>query len=250
MSTSQKTKSKSSVKVVIPARFDSKRFPGKILAPILDKPMIQHVYERAVQSDADEVIVATDTDEIRKECEAFGATVVMTGKFHTSGTDRIREVAEELGWSNSTPIVNVQGDSPLIAPSSINQVASYLKDNRMATLAVPITDPEEFFNRNVVKVVMDAMNNALYFSRSPIPNQTVTDKVDAYRHLGIYGYTVATLVQLTGCPPVWTERLECLEQLRALQLGIKIKVGLAKEPHLQDVDTPDDIEIVERILSQ
>jgi len=241
---------KSTFKVVIPARFDSSRFPGKVLAPINGKPMIQHVYERACLSDANEVIIATDTNKVASIVSQFSANVAITDYSHKSGTDRIRQVAEDNGWDADQLVINVQGDSPLISPQSINQVGeifNWSPEIDIATLAVPIEDTDEFYSKHVVKVVMDARGHALYFSRAPIPAQD-GNRVSAHRHLGIYGYRVNTLRELTNCIPSGLELYERLEQLRALTLGMTIKVSIAREPHQQDVDTPADLKIVEKIL--
>lgn len=240
-------------KVVIPARYDSNRFPGKVLTDIDGKPMIQHVYEQSCKSDAAEVIVATDSKKVVDEARKFGADVEMTERCHGSGTDRIREVVENRGWSDETFVVNVQGDSPLINPKSINQVAAMLEiynDADVATLATPIISKEEFYNHNIVKVVWDSSGKALYFSRAPIPYQVEGNSVRAYRHLGIYGYTVKALRTITGCGPVQLENYERLEQLRALSLGLTIKVQIAKQPHGSDVDVPEDVKIVENIMEE
>jgi 3-deoxy-manno-octulosonate cytidylyltransferase (CMP-KDO synthetase) len=237
-------------KVVIPARYDSARFPGKVLTEIDGKPMIQHVYEQSCKSEAAEVIVATDSKKVQEVASKF-ADVEMTERYHGSGTDRIREVVENRGWSDETFVINVQGDSPLINPASINQVASILEihsDADIATLATPIETKEDFFNHNIVKVVWDSAGKALYFSRAPIPYQPEGNKVSAYRHLGIYGYTVKALREITGCGPVQLENYERLEQLRALSLGLTIKVQIAHQPHGSDVDVPADVEVVENIM--
>lgn len=238
-----------SFKVVIPARYESARFPGKVLTAINNKPMIQHVYERAHESNAAEVIIATDHPEVEMRARDFGADVERTDRSHSSGTDRIREVIENRCWNDETFVVNVQGDSPLITPRSINQVADMLLmyDVDVATLATRITDQEEFYNRHVVKVVWDGCGNALYFSRCPIPSQN-EDRVWAWRHLGIYGYTVSAIRQITNAGISQLEKFEQLEQLRALALGLTIKVGIADDPHGTDVDVPADVETVESIM--
>ncbi len=239
-------------KVVIPARFESERFPGKVLAPINEKPMIQHVYEQSCKSSAAEVIIATDSKVVRDEAHKFGADVELTEIDHGSGTDRIREVAENRKWGPSTFVVNVQGDSPLISPKSIDQVASLLQlhGDVVATLATRITTKEDFYNHNIVKVVWDGAGRALYFSRSPIPYQDGGNNIWGWRHLGIYGYTVKVLREITGCGPVQLEIYERLEQLRALALGIPIKIQIAHEPHGSDVDVPSDVKIVETIMTE
>ncbi len=211
--------------------------------------MIQHVWERCCESNAEEVIIAFDDKEVGNKARQFGADVEKTG-IAPSGTDRIREVLENRGWDDDTIIINVQGDSPLISPVSINQVAKMLHtyaDADMATLATRIFTKEDFYNSNVVKVLWDSRGHALYFSRSPVPDQR-GDTVWAWRHLGIYGYTTHALRLITSCPPVAIEKFERLEQLRALELGLKIHVAVATEPHGVDVDTPEDVEIVEKLM--
>jgi 3-deoxy-manno-octulosonate cytidylyltransferase (CMP-KDO synthetase) len=246
-------------RVVIPARFASTRFPGKALASLAGKPMIQHVYERARGSRADEVIIATDDERIAATSRNFGATVVMTRASHQSGTDRVAEVAEQMGWSADTVVVNVQGDVPLIPCASIDQVAKLLVDNvtvGIATLCAPITTSSEYHDRNVVKVVFDASGRAMYFSRAAIPSYAddlVQPEPDftlkAWRHIGIYAYRVQTLKHLTAAQPCALENYEKLEQLRALWHGIEIRVGAAVEAHGPDVDTPGDLRAAEKYLS-
>ena len=239
-------------KVVIPARYESVRFPGKVLTEIDGKPMIQHVYEQSCKSDAAEVIIATDSKKVRDEAEKFGADVELTEAQHGSGTDRIREVVENRKWDPGTFVVNVQGDSPLISPESINQVAMILQlhGDVVSTLATRITTKEDFYNHNIVKVVWDSAGRAMYFSRSPIPYQDIGNDVWGWRHLGIYGYTVKVLREITGCGPVQLEKYERLEQLRVLALGITIKIQIAHEPHGSDVDIPSDVELVESIMTE
>lgn len=239
-------------KVVIPARFDSNRFPGKVLTKINGISMIQHVYERSCESKAAEVIIATDKKAVVDEAKTFDADVELTESYHGSGTDRIREVAENRNWDDGTFIINVQGDSPLISPESINQVADilHLHGDVISTLATRIDSPEDFYNHNIVKVLWDAAGRAIYFSRAPIPYQERGNTVWAWRHLGIYGYTLNTLRQVTSCGPTQLEKYERLEQLRALELGIPIKVQIAREPHGSDVDVPEDVKIVENIMEE
>jgi len=241
---------KQTFKVVIPARFESVRFPGKVLTKINEKPMIQHVYEKAAASGADEIVIAVDNKDVAEQVGRFMDNIEFTDISQPSGTDRIREVLENRGWSDDTLIVNVQGDSPLISPTSIDQVGKILQVNTdadIATLATRITKVEDFNNSNVVKVVWDARGNALYFSRAPIPAQDGY-AVYAWRHLGIYGYRVHALRTITSSGVVSIERFEKLEQLRALYMGLKIKVAIAEEPHGPDVDVPEDVAAVEDIL--
>ncbi len=238
--------------VVIPARHASTRFPGKPLALLAGKPMIRHVYERALAGGA-AVVVATDDDRIASVARSFGADVAMTRADHASGTERVAEVAMARGWDSAAIVVNLQGDSPLTPPQSVGQVAGLLAAHpsaAMATLCTPVAGTEEFQNPNVVKVVMDAAGRALYFSRAPIPcaaHGTLTPPA-AWRHLGIYAYRVGELARLSRSPPCYLESVEKLEQLRALWLGMEIRVAVAQSAHGPDVDGPDDIVVVERYL--
>lgn len=244
--------------VVIPARYASTRLPGKPLADIAGKPMIQHVYERACESDAERVIIATDDRRIRDVCGHFGAQVVMTAAGHASGTDRLEEVTRKLDLPTDACVVNVQGDEPLLPPALINQVATNLEshpDVTIATLCEPITDVEAVFNPNVVKVVFDHRGMAHYFSRAPIPwarehwagasgERSLPDKVAYHRHIGIYGYRVGLLRSFVSWPPAPLELAESLEQLRALYHGARIHVDQACQVPPAGVDTPEDLERV------
>lgn len=244
-------------KVVIPARFASMRLPGKPLLDIAGKPMIQWVVDAAQASDADEVWIATDDERISA---AVGDRAVMTRVDHMSGTDRIAEVAILKQWSDEVIVVNVQGDEPQLASALINQVAALLLQDAnadIATLCTPINELAEFLNPNAVKVVFDDHNAALYFSRAPIPwnRDSAPAGLDtqhscdgAYRHLGIYAYRVGALKRMTKLPPGRLEQLEKLEQLRALQAGIRIAVAVAAEPPPAGVDTPEDLERVRGLL--
>ena len=247
-------------RVVIPARYASTRLPGKALLPMAGKPMIQWVWERAGKSRAAEVIVATDDSRIGEAAKSFGATVEMTAATHASGTDRIAEVARTRGWGADDIIVNVQGDEPLIPPALIDQVAGLLEQNvdaDMATLGVPLTRIEQLMDPNVVKVVMDSVGRALYFSRAPIPWQrdsapaglaSQTSFAGARRHIGIYAYRVSALLRLASWPATPLETAERLEQLRALENGLEIRVADCVEPAGPDVNTPEDAERVLRHL--
>ncbi|NVD35414.1 3-deoxy-manno-octulosonate cytidylyltransferase [Marinobacter lutaoensis] len=245
--------------VVIPARYASTRLPGKPLADIAGKPMIQHVCERAAESLAGRVVVATDDDRVRAACEAFGAEVVMTSPDHASGTDRLEEVARQLGLEPDHRVINVQGDEPLIPPALINQVAENLEqypEAAIATLCERIHDIEALFNPNVVKVVFDHQGMAHYFSRAPIPWARDTwpdlaaaaqglcslpDGVGYFRHIGIYGYRAGVLSDFVSWAPAPTERTESLEQLRALYNGARIHVDIAAENPPGGVDTEADL---------
>lgn len=251
----------SAFKVVIPARFSSTRLPGKPLLDIAGKPMVAHVYERARQSGAQEVLIATDDDRIRQVAESFGAEVVMTSPQHPSGTDRLQEVAQLKGWSDDTIVVNVQGDEPLIPPAVIDQVARNLAASReagIATLAEPITEAAQLFNPNVVKLVRDVQGNALYFSRAPLPwarddfarsKETLPTPDVWLRHLGIYAYRVGFLHAYVKWPAARLEQLESLEQLRALYHGVKIHVDVAAVELPPGVDTAEDLERVRALLA-
>jgi len=242
-------------RVVIPARFDSSRLPGKALLPLAGKPMLQWVHERAKSSLAVEVIVATDDERIATAARAFGAEVAMTSRTHVSGTDRIAEVAGTRGWGEGDIVVNVQGDEPLIPPVIINQVAQLLAEHRgahIATLAAKLEQIADFNDPNTVKVACDATGRALYFSRAPIPwNRDAAQVVTpaSLRHVGIYAYRVDALRRLAALPPGRLEQIEKLEQLRALENGMEIRVALALERPLADVNTAADLQRAERALT-
>ena len=241
-------------RVVIPARFDSSRLPGKALLPLAGKPMLQWVHERARASRADEVIIATDDDRISTAARGFGAEVAMTARTHISGTDRIAEVSTARSWADADIVVNVQGDEPLIPPAIINQVAELLAANPradIATLASKIDSAADLAEPNNVKVACDATGRALYFSRAPIPfnrDAPATLTPASLRHVGIYAYRVSALRRLAGLPPSRLELIAKLEQLRALENGMEIRVALAVERPLADVNTAADLERAERAL--
>lgn len=241
--------------VIIPARFASTRLPGKPLQDINGKPMIVHVLERARESGADRIIVATDHPDVASAVEAAGGEVCMTRADHQSGTERLAEVVEKCAFSDDTIIVNIQGDEPMIPPAIVRQVAENLASSSsgMATLAVPIHDAEEAFNPNAVKVVMDAQGYALYFSRATIPwdrdrdrfahsRETIGDSL--LRHIGIYGYRAGFIRRYVSWAPSPLEQIEMLEQLRVLWYGEKIHVAVAAEVPGTGVDTPEDLERV------
>lgn len=249
-------------RAVIPARYASTRLPGKPLADIGGRPMIQHVHERAAASGAAEVVVATDDPRVVTACAAFGADVQMTSAAHASGTDRLAEIAALRGWKDADVVVNVQGDEPLMPPALVRQAAHLLEsdlDADIATLATPIRSLQEFLDTAVVKVVCRADGRALYFSRAPIPWQrdgapaglaSQQEFGGARRHLGLYAYRVAALQRLAAAPLAPLEIVEKLEQLRALQLGMAIAVGEAVEPPGCGVDTPADLERVRALLAR
>jgi 3-deoxy-manno-octulosonate cytidylyltransferase (CMP-KDO synthetase) len=241
-------------RVVIPARYASVRLPGKALQLIAGKPMVQWVYERATEAGATEVLIATDDARIAAAARSFGAPAVMTAVHHASGTDRIAEVARARGWPAEEIVVNLQGDEPLMPAALIGQVAAVLGSDAtadIATLAAPIGSVAELLDANVVKVVVDARGHALYFSRAPIPwNRAAaaadlmsqTDAGGARRHIGIYAYRVASLLRLAALAPSELETREKLEQLRALENGLAIRVAVACESPGPDVNTPEDLE--------
>ena len=246
--------------VIIPARYASSRLPRKPLADIAGKPMIQHVWEKSQQAGANRVIIATDHEEIEQVAKTFGVEVCMTSTEHNSGTERLAEVIEKMAITDDEIIVNVQGDEPLIPPVIIQQVAQNLAENQvnMATLAVKLETKEELFNPNCVKVVTDQKGMALYFSRAAIPfaRDHFADCNDAFvasqsylRHIGIYAYRAKFVNQYIRWQPTVLEKLESLEQLRALWYGEKIHVELAKEAPQVGVDTLEDLERVREILT-
>ncbi len=245
--------------VIIPARYAATRFPGKPLADIAGKPMVVRVAERALESGAAEVLVATDHAGIARACEQHGLAAVMTRRSHASGTDRIAEVAARRRYRPGHIIVNVQGDEPLIAPALIRRVAASLARHRaahMATACHPIRNAAELADPNVVKVVLDRGGYALYFSRAPIPYardafskglRRVPAGLPVYHHLGIYACRAGFLRTFTRLPPVAIERFEALEQLRALAHGYRIAVTVTPHAPSLGVDTPADLNRVRRL---
>jgi len=225
---------------IIPARYDSTRFPGKPLADILGKPMIQHVYERAVHAKLlDEVIVATDSPLIEEKVKKFNGKVRMTSSHHKTGTERIAEIAKEI---DSDIVVNIQGDEPLIESDSLDELVKLIQKENvlMATLIEKENDLSLMNDPNVVKVVIDKNNYAIYFSRAPIPFRA---KSFFYRHVGVYGFKKKFLMEFINYPPSFLEQMEGLEQLRALENGIKIKV-LHSNSYTWSVDTEEDLKKV------
>ena len=244
--------------VVIPARYASTRLPGKPLADIHGKPMVQHVVEKALQSGAERVIVATDDARVQQALQSTGVEVCMTSPDHQSGTERLAEVCRHYGFAADTIIVNVQGDEPLIPPAIIRQVADNLAAATapMATLSVPIKDAEEAFNPNAVKVVTDKDGYALYFSRATIPwdrdrfassREQIGDHYQ--RHIGIYAYRAGFIQRYVDWAPSVLEQVEALEQLRVLWYGEKIHVAQALEAPPVGVDTQADLEKVRTLLA-
>lgn len=229
---------------VIPARFASSRFPGKPLATIAGKPMLQHVYERASQARyLSRVVIATDDERIRDAARAFDAPVVMTRSDHASGTDRVAEAASA---DRAEVIVNIQGDEPLIDPAAIDAAALALledPDLPMATLKKRIENPADIANPNVVKVVTDRFENAIYFSRSAIPYARESSTTAYAKHIGLYVYRRDFLLGYSDLPVGPLEQTERLEQLRALENGFRIRVAETEYDSL-GVDTPEDLERV------
>ncbi|XOV77584.1 MAG: 3-deoxy-manno-octulosonate cytidylyltransferase [Aestuariibacter sp.] len=239
--------------VIIPARFQSSRFPGKPLADIAGKSMIQRVHEKSMAAGAANVVVATDDARIEQEVKGFGGQVVMTRPDHESGTERLAEVIETMALPSDTIVVNVQGDEPFIPSENITQVAQNLEENPdtpMATLSVRIKEAEELFNPNAVKVVSDKSGHALYFSRSTIPydrerflgKTEIEEFADIYqRHIGIYAYRAGFVQQYIKWQPSPLEQLESLEQLRVLWHGESIHIEEAKVAPPAGIDTPEDL---------
>jgi 3-deoxy-manno-octulosonate cytidylyltransferase (CMP-KDO synthetase) len=248
--------------VVIPARYASTRLPGKPLRKIAGLPMILHTVARAQQSGADRVYVATDDQRIGDVCNSAGVDVVMTRDDHQSGSDRLAEVCDEIQLDDSAIVVNVQGDEPLIAPVVIEQVASLLMGNadcEMASLYHLIDDQDDFLDPNVVKVVCDARERALYFSRAPIPfdrgqasGSAPLNEVLAFhlarRHIGLYAYRAGFLRRFVRFAPAPLERFEVLEQLRALHHGAHIMMAEAEADSGPGIDTEEDLQRIERLL--
>ena len=238
---------------LIPARFASSRLPGKPLADIAGRPMVVRVAERALEAGATQVAVATDDERIRAVVAAHGIPVCMTRADHATGTDRLAEAAAQLGLADDAIVVNVQGDEPLLEPALIRAMAQTLArrpDAAIATACHPITDVTEAFSPNVVKVVLDARGDAMYFSRATIPwardaFAQARDRLPAdlplYRHYGLYAYRVAFLRAYPGLAPAPVERFEALEQLRALWHGYRIAVAITHGTPAPGVDTPEDL---------
>jgi 3-deoxy-manno-octulosonate cytidylyltransferase (CMP-KDO synthetase) len=242
--------SRPQVLVVIPARWGSTRFPGKPLHLIAGKPLVQHVWERCLQCrQVDRVVIATDDVRIADAARRFNALVVMTDPDHPSGTDRVAETA--ASFPNHQVVINVQGDEPLISPALIDELAQTLVQEPavpMITAAAPIEDPALLQDANVVKVVLNARRDALYFSRSLIPYPRNPDSgIVYYRHLGIYGFQRDFVFQFVNWPPSLLERTESLEQLRALENGATIRVVLTHETS-PGVDTPEQAIAIEKAL--
>ena len=248
-------------KVVIPARFSSTRLPGKPLLDIGGKPMVIRVAEQAAQSGAQQIIIATDHQPIVAAAQEHGFQACMTRADHSSGTDRIAEVAAQQGWDDETIVVNVQGDEPLIPPALIRSVAQHLHDHfecAISTACHSIHDEASMRNPNIVKTVLDKHGNALYFSRAPIPwprdayaqNQPLPENVSAFRHIGIYAYRAGFLRTYGQLSPALIEQMESLEQLRALYHGYKIGVAKTDQAPPSGVDTEQDLQVARRLFTE
>jgi 3-deoxy-manno-octulosonate cytidylyltransferase (CMP-KDO synthetase) len=243
-----------SFRVVIPARHDSTRLPGKVLIEVAGRTLLEWVHSRARASAANEVVIATDDARVAAAARSFGAQVEITAATHPSGTDRIAEVARMRGWAPEDIVVNVQGDEPLMPPALVDQVAGLLGSDAsadIATLSAPLASAAALADPSVVKVVCDRGDHALYFSRSSIPwdrDAGVGAWREARRHIGLYAYRVHALQRMSTWPPSPLESAEKLEQLRALENGLTIRVADAASPPGQDVNTPEDLAQVERLL--
>jgi len=234
---------------VIPVRFKSKRFPGKALVKLRDKPIIQWVFENAKRAELDRLIIATDDKRIFKTAYSFGAEVWMTSPKHRSGTERVAEVAKRI---EAEVFINIQGDEPFLKPRMINLlVKNFIKDKKaeIATLITPIRKEEDLNNPNIVKVVFDRDGYALYFSRLPVPYPRDKDrkKIPYFKHIGIYAYRKKALLKFVRLPLGNLERIENLEQLRALENGMRIKVIVTKDDSL-GIDTVEDLRRAEEWL--
>ena len=250
--------------VAIPARLAATRLPEKPLRLLGGEPLVAHVVRRALQAGAQQVWVATDSPRIADALDGSGAQVAMTGDQHASGSDRLAECADRAGWPDDAIVVNLQGDEPFAPASGIRAVAQALaaSGHPMSTLATPISDANTLFDPNAVKLVRDANGDALYFSRAPIPwprdafaaDRSVLPVGHAdgpwLRHIGIYGYRAGFLRRFARLPPGRLERLESLEQLRALEHGARIAVAISPEPFPPGVDTPDDLARAETELAR
>ncbi len=242
--------------IIIPVRFESSRLPGKPLVDIAGKPMVERVWEKALSSRASRVVIGTDDHRIYETCKQFGAETYMTSSSHASGTDRISEVTNILDLNEKELVVNLQGDEPLMPARVIDQVATCLEANpdfELSTLCEPISSLDEYHDQNVVKVILDSNGAALYFTRSPIPegeNNPAPEVSDTiFRHLGIYAYRVGFLKEFTSWPAAPIEKLERLEQLRALYNGARIQVVKACEPVPPGIDTESDLLAIRALLA-
>lgn len=245
--------------IVIPARYASERLPGKVLLDLAGRSLLEHVWQRAGESSAESVVIATDDERIVSVAEAFGAQVVLTSPDHQSGSDRIAECAAFLNWPDEQLVVNLQGDEPLMPSACLDQVAALLDeqpDCEVASLYWPITEADEVVNSNAVKVVTDSKGRALYFSRAPIPFArsfaSITDAMESgiewKRHLGLYAYRLEALRRYTSCSPTPLEKSERLEQLRIMEQGGRIAMAQASEFIPAGIDTPQDLHRVRCLI--
>jgi 3-deoxy-manno-octulosonate cytidylyltransferase (CMP-KDO synthetase) len=248
--------------VLIPARYESTRLPGKPLRMLAGKPMLAHVVERARESGAERVVVATDDERISAACQSLGVQVCMTALAHRSGTERLAEAVEQLGLADDEIVVNLQGDEPLMIPGLLRQVAQALAEHGdavVATLCSPIHSSGELFDPHVVKVVRDAGGYALYFSRAAIPwhrdafaqSTEVLPQGDGlhYRHIGVYAYRAGYIGRYAAADPSPLEQCESLEQLRVLWRGERIYVALTDSSPGHGIDTEQDLAAAERLLA-
>jgi 3-deoxy-manno-octulosonate cytidylyltransferase (CMP-KDO synthetase) len=249
----------SAYNIVIPARYASERLPGKVLLNLAGQSLLQHVWQRANESAAESVVIATDDKRIADVADAFGARVVLTRSDHQSGSDRIAECATLLAWPDDQLVVNLQGDEPLMPAACLDQVAALLlerTDCEVASLYWPISDADEVHNPNAVKVVTDGDGRALYFSRAPIPfvrahadtGEAIKAGVEWKRHLGLYAYRLAALRRYTSCAPTPLETAERLEQLRIMEQGGRIAMARACEFIPPGIDTAEDLERVRELI--
>ncbi len=247
-------------RVVIPARYDSTRLPGKVLRELRGRPMLEHVYRRARESQAVEVVIATDDPRVAEAARAFQAKTVMTAATHQSGTDRLNEAVAALAWPDDVLVVNLQGDEPCMPPALIRQVAELLAAHPqadIATLCFPVESVAEWHNPHLVKVVRAENGEALYFSRAAIPYARAAalagrqdlPPAGVYGHLGLYAYRVSALKRFSRLPPHPLERSEALEQLRALAHGLRMQVAVARETPGPGVDTEEDLARAEALLA-
>lgn len=240
--------------IIIPARYQSSRLPGKLLLSLGNKSILQRVYEQALLARPESICIATDNELIAQHCQQFSAPVVMTSAAHSSGTDRLAEVVRSGSYQPDDIIVNVQADEPFIAPALIQQVAGNLAQSRavIATLCWPLHDSAQVHNPNIVKVVRNQYNEALYFSRSAIPfcRDNPQNIEQVYRHIGLYAYRVHFLADYSRFPSCALENIEMLEQLRVLWLGYKIQVEEAIIEPLQDINTHEDFLRAEQLVAQ
>jgi len=241
--------------IVIPARYQSSRFPGKLLKDLHGCSVLERVFLQGKKAKPASIVIATDHQNIAELAESFGATVQLTSTQHQSGTDRIAEVIEKGNYAADDIIVNVQGDEPFIAPELISQVANNLSQTNspVSTLCWPIDNYETLTNKNIVKVVRDKNDQALYFSRAPVPfprEHFQSNTIAAFRHIGLYAYRAAFLLDFVQLPACDLETIEALEQLRILWSGVPIEVKEACVEPLQDINTPTDLLRAQELLEQ